>query len=34
VGSDIPLLVNGQLIAWGELEVAGNRLVLRLTELA
>ena len=34
VGADIPLLVNGQLIAWGELEVAGNRLVLRLTELA
>jgi len=34
VGSDVPLLVNGELIAWGELEVAGERLVLRLTELA
>lgn len=34
VGSDIPLRVNGELIAWGEFEVAGERLVLRLTELA
>jgi flagellar motor switch/type III secretory pathway protein FliN len=34
VGSDIPLRVNGELIAWGEFGVGGNRLVLRLTELA
>ena len=34
VGSDIPLLVNGELIAWGELEVAGDQLLLRVTELA
>jgi flagellar motor switch protein FliN len=34
VGSDLPLLVNGELIAWGELEVAGERLLLRVTELA
>jgi len=34
VGADIPLRVNGELVAWGEFGVAGNRLVLRLTELA
>jgi flagellar motor switch/type III secretory pathway protein FliN len=31
---DVPLRVNGILIAWGELEAAGNRLAIRLTELA
>lgn len=32
--SDIPLRVNGLLIAWSEFEVIGNRLAVRLTELA
>jgi flagellar motor switch/type III secretory pathway protein FliN len=34
VGHDLPLKVNGQLIAWCEFEVVGNRLAVRLTELA
>ncbi len=34
VGSDIPLRVNGQLISWGEFEVVGQKLAVRLTELA
>jgi len=34
VGADVPLQVNGELVAWGEFEVIENRLVLRLTELA
>jgi flagellar motor switch/type III secretory pathway protein FliN len=34
VSSDVPLRVNGELIAWGEFEVVGNRLAVRLTELA
>jgi flagellar motor switch/type III secretory pathway protein FliN len=33
VGADIPLLLNGELIARGEFEVAGNHLAVRLTEL-
>lgn len=31
---DIPLRINGTLIGWGEFEGAGNRLAVRLTELA
>lgn len=31
---DVPLRVNGILIGWGELEGAGNRLGVRLMELA
>jgi len=31
---DIPLQVNGIFIGWGELEGAGTRLAVRLTELA
>jgi flagellar motor switch protein FliN/FliY len=34
VGQDVPLRVNGELIAWSEFEVAQNRLAVRLTELA
>ena len=33
VGSDVPLRVNGRLIALGEFEVVDNHLALRLTEL-
>lgn len=32
--SDIPLRANGLLIAWAEFEVIGNRLAVRITELA
>jgi len=31
---DVPLRVNGTLIAWGEFEGSGTRLAVRLTELA
>jgi flagellar motor switch/type III secretory pathway protein FliN len=31
---DVPLRVNGTLIGWSEFEVVGNRLAVRLTELA
>ena len=31
---DLPIRVNGQLIGWGEFEVVGDRLAVRLTELA
>ena len=31
---DIPLQVNGIFIGWGELEGAGTRLAVRVTELA
>jgi len=34
VARDLPLRVNGTVIGWGELEAAGKRLALRLTELA
>jgi flagellar motor switch/type III secretory pathway protein FliN len=33
VGTDVPLRVNGRLIASGEFEVVGNHLAVRLTEL-
>jgi flagellar motor switch/type III secretory pathway protein FliN len=31
--ADVPLIVNSQLIGWGEFEVVGERLAVRLTEL-
>lgn len=31
---DIPLRINGTLIAWAELEGSGSKLAVRLTELA
>jgi flagellar motor switch/type III secretory pathway protein FliN len=31
---DIPLRANGLFVAWSEFEVIGNRLALRITELA
>jgi flagellar motor switch/type III secretory pathway protein FliN len=31
---DAPLRLNGTLIGWGEFEVVGNNLAVRLTELA
>ena len=34
VARDVPLRVNGTLIGWSEFEVVGNRLAVRLTELA
>jgi flagellar motor switch protein FliN/FliY len=34
VGHDVPLRLNGELIAWSEFEVAQNHLAVRLTELA
>jgi flagellar motor switch/type III secretory pathway protein FliN len=33
VGSDVPLRLNGELIARGEFEVVGNHLAVRLTEI-
>jgi flagellar motor switch/type III secretory pathway protein FliN len=33
VGADVPLRLNGQLIAHGEFEVVGDQLAIRLTEL-
>jgi flagellar motor switch/type III secretory pathway protein FliN len=32
--NDIPLRANGQLIGWTEFEVVGDRLAVRITELA
>ena len=32
--TDIPLRANGELIAWTEFEVIGEKLAVRLTELA
>ena len=32
--SDVPVRVNGTLIGWTEFEVIGNRLAVRITELA
>ncbi len=32
--SDVPLRVNGEVIAWAEFEVVGNHLAVRITELA
>ena len=34
VGQDVPLRVNGELIAWCEFEVVHGQLAVRLTELA
>ncbi len=34
VSADVPLLINGVLIAWGEFEVVAGRLAVRITELA
>ncbi|MFZ1158978.1 MAG: FliM/FliN family flagellar motor C-terminal domain-containing protein [Candidatus Sulfotelmatobacter sp.] len=34
VARDVPLRVNGTLIGWSEFEAVGNRLAVRLTELA
>ena len=31
--SNVPLSVNGKLLAWAEFEVFGNKLAVRLTEL-
>ena len=33
-GSDLPIIVNAQLIGWAEIEVVGQRLAVRITELA
>jgi len=33
IGTDIPLRLNGELIARGEFELVGNHLAVRLTEL-
>ncbi|HTR23702.1 MAG TPA: FliM/FliN family flagellar motor C-terminal domain-containing protein [Terriglobales bacterium] len=34
VGADVPLLINGQLVAWSEFEIVNNHVAVRLTELA
>jgi flagellar motor switch/type III secretory pathway protein FliN len=34
VTEDIPLRINGELVALGEFEVVGNALAVRVTELA
>jgi flagellar motor switch protein FliN len=34
VGQDVPLRINGELIAWSEFEILKNRMAVRLTELA
>jgi flagellar motor switch/type III secretory pathway protein FliN len=34
VTRDLPLRINGTVAGWGELEAAGKRLALRLTDLA
>lgn len=31
--SNVPLSVNGRILAWAEFEVFGNKLAVRLTEL-
>jgi len=33
-GADLPVFVNARLIGWAEFEVVGQRLAIRLTELA
>jgi flagellar motor switch/type III secretory pathway protein FliN len=33
MGQDVPLHLNGMLMGWGEFEVMGNNLAVRLTEL-
>jgi flagellar motor switch protein FliN/FliY len=32
-GSHVPVLVNGEMIAWGEFDVVDEILAIRLTEL-
>lgn len=34
VGADVPLLINGQIVAWSEFEIVNNHIAVRLTELA
>ncbi|MGA2001777.1 MAG: FliM/FliN family flagellar motor C-terminal domain-containing protein [Terriglobales bacterium] len=34
VGEDVPLRINGALIAWSEFEIVNNHVAVRLTELA
>ena len=34
VGADVPLRINGELIAWSEFEIVNNHVAVRLTELA
>ena len=34
VGEDVPLRINGELIAWSEFEIVTNHIAVRLTELA
>ena len=34
VGQDVPMRINGELIAWCEFEVVQDHLAIRLTELA
>ena len=34
VGNDVPVRVNGVLVAWGEFEVASDHLAVRFTDLA
>jgi len=34
VGEDVPLHINGALIAWSEFEIVNNHVAVRLTELA
>jgi len=34
LGNDVPLRMNGELLAWCEFEVIENHLAVRLTELA
>jgi flagellar motor switch/type III secretory pathway protein FliN len=33
-GADVPVVVNGQVIAWAEFEVMAQRIGVRITELA
>lgn len=33
-GADVPVVVNSQIIGWAEFEVMGQRLAVRVTELA
>jgi len=34
VGQDVPLHINGALVAWSEFEIVNNHIAVRLTELA
>jgi flagellar motor switch/type III secretory pathway protein FliN len=33
-GADVPVVVNAQIIGWAEFEVMGQRIAVRITELA